>query len=405
MIALRRAHATLLALAVLAAAALGYGAWRYVAGPSVPAYAVERADLVQTVVASGRVETPRRVQIGSSVTGTVASIPVSEGQSVKAGQLLVALDTTEAKAAVDQAGYAVAQATAKIAQLRATALPVAVEAARQADVNLANTERSLERSKELFAKGFIGQAALDESQRARDVAASQLAAARLQRDSEQPGGSDYVLAEAALQQAKANLRAAQAKLEFMTLEAPVAGTLISRDVEEGNVVQPGKTLMTLSPAGATQLVVQIDEKNLNLLRLGQPALASADAYPGRRFAARVAYINPSVDPMRGSVEVKLDVPEPPPYLLQDMTVSVDVEVARRSNVATLPSDAIHDNEWVLVARDGRAVRQSVTLGARGAGRVEIVAGLREGELVVPGAEARIHEGAAVRAARAATRRS
>jgi HlyD family secretion protein len=97
------------------------------------------------------------------------------------------------------------------------------------------------------------------------------------------------------------------------------------------------------------------------------------------------------------VEVKLDVAEPPPYLLQDMTVSVDIEVARRSAVATLPSDAIHDGEWVLVARGGRAVRQRVTLGARGEGRVEIVAGLREGELVVPGTEVSIHEGALLRA--------
>ncbi len=383
--------------AALAASVAAYGAWRYVNGPAVGAYAVQRGDVVQTVVASGRVETPRRVQIGSSVTGTVASIPVNEGQTVKAGQLLVALDATEATAAMDQARFAVAQATAKLAQLRATAMPVAVEAARQAEVTLANAEKSFDRTKELFARGFVGQAALDEAERARDVAASQLTSARLQRDSESPGGSDYRLAEAALQQAQASLRAAQAKLEFMTLEAPVAGTLISRDVEVGNVVQPGKTLMVLSPAGATQLVVQIDEKNLNLLQLGQNALASADAYAGRKFPARVAYINPSIDPLRGSVEVKLDVPDAPAYLLQDMTVSVDIEVARRSNVATLPSDAIHDNDWVLVARNGRAVRQRVTLGARGEGRVEIVAGLREGELVVPGTEVKIREGAALRA--------
>jgi HlyD family secretion protein len=392
-----RARIGLLAGAALAATAAIYGGWRYLNGPSVGAYAVERADVLQTVVASGHVESPRRVQIGSSVTGTVVSIPVDEGQTVKAGQLLVALDSTEAKAAVDQARFAVAEATAKLAQLRATALPVAKEAVRQADVNLANADRSLERSRELLARGFIGQAALDEAQRARDVAASQLASARLQRDSESPGGSDYRLAEAALAQAQANLRAAQAKLDFMTLEAPVAGTLISRDVEVGNVVQPGKTLMALSPAGATQLIVQIDEKNLNLLQLGQNALASADAYAGSRFATRVAYINPSIDPLRGSVEVKLDVPDPPAYLLQDMTVSVDIEVARRSAVATLPSDAIHDGEWVLVARGGRAVRQRVTLGARGEGRVEIVAGLRDGELVVPGTEVSIHEGSVVRA--------
>ena len=303
-------------------------AWRIAAGPAVPAYAVTRQDLVQTVVASGRVDSPRRVEVASPVTGLVASVPVAEGQAVAAGQLLVMLDDAEASAAVEQARHAVAQAEAKLAQLRYTALPVAGEAARASEATLANAERQLARSKELLARGFIGQAALDEAQRNRDVAASQLAAARLQRDSQSEGGTDQVLAQAALQQARAGLRLAEARLEYLSIEAPVAGVLISRSVERGNVVQPGKTLLVLSPAGEMQLVVQVDEKNLPLLRVGQAAIASADAYPAQRFAATVAYINPAVDPLRGSVQVKLSVPQPPPYLLQDMTVSVDVEVAR-----------------------------------------------------------------------------
>jgi HlyD family secretion protein len=230
------------------------------------------------------------------------------------------------------------------------------------------------------------------------VAESQWRSARLQRDSQAEGGTEHRLARAALDQARANLRLAQARLDLATLEAPVAGVLISRNVERGAVVQPGKVLMVLSPAGETQLVVQIDEKNLQLVRLGQRALASSDAYPDRRFAAEVAYINPAVDPLRGSVEVKLAVREPPAYLLQDMTVSVDIEVERRTQVLALPADGIREGGWVLVARDGRAVRQPVKLGTRGEGRVEVADGLREGELVVPVAQAAIREGAAIRAA-------
>lgn len=390
---LRIAAAALAAVVLVAAGA----AWRLTSGPSVDAYAVERGDLVQTVVASGRVESPRRVEIGSPITGTVASIPVAEGQSVEAGQLLVALDNAEARAAVDQARFAVAQAQARLAQLSVTGLPVASESARQAEVNLANAERALGRAKELFDRGFVGQAALDDAQRNRDVAQSQAAAARLQRDSQSEGGTDVQLARAALDAARASQRLAEAKLELTTIEAPVAGVLISRNVERGNVAQPGKALMVLSPSGETQLVVQIDEKNLQLLKVGQAALASADAYPEQRFPATVGYINPAVDPLRGSVEVKLSVRDPPPYLLQDMTVSVDIEVARRAGVLLLARDALRDGDWVLVAREGRALRQPVKVGARGDGRVEIAAGLREGELVIPGVGASVHEGAPVRA--------
>jgi HlyD family secretion protein len=392
-----RHRRTLLAAAAVAIIALAVGAWRLIEGPSLGAYAVERRDLVQAIVATGRVESPRRVEIGAAITGTVAAVPVAEGQAVAAGTVLVRLDDAEARAAVEQARHALEQAQAKVGQLRATGLPVATEAERQADLNLANAERALVRSKELFNRGFVGQAALDEAQRARDVAASQLTAARLQRASQEAGGSDVQLALAALESARASLALAQARLELTTLEAPVAGVLISRNVEQGGVVQPGKVLMVLSPAGATQIVAQIDEKNLPLLRLGASALASADAYPDRRFNARVAYINPAVDASRGSVEVKLDVAEPPAYLLQDMTVSVDIEAAKLVGVLTLPADALGPGDYVLALKDGRTVRKAVKVGARGEGRIQIVAGLEEGERVLPASAVAVHEGEPVRA--------
>jgi HlyD family secretion protein len=396
-------------LVVLGAAAVAgaLAAWRLLAPAAIDAVAVARGDIVQTVVVSGRVESPKRVNIGSQVTGIVAEVAVEEGQSVHAGQLLVRLDDSEARAAVEQARYAVTQAEARIAQLRVTSAPVAQQALRQAETSLDNAERALQRNRELFARGFIGQAALDDAQKARDVAESQWQGAKVQAASARPGGSDHVLAEVALAQAQAALKAARAHLEFMTVEAPVDGVLISRNVERGNVAQPGTVLMVLSPAGSTQLVVPVDEKNLNVLRVGQAALASADAYPNDRFEARVAYINPGVDASRGAVEVKLDVPKPPAYLLQDMTVSVDIEVARKKAVLTLPAEAVHDaasgKPWVLAVKDGRAVRRDIALGARGDLMVEVAGGLAEGDLAIPATQGAIQAGTPVRVAARAKR--
>lgn len=107
--------------------------------------------------------------------------------------------------------------------------------------------------------------------------------------------------------------------------------------------------MALATAGETQIVVQMDERHLAQIALGQKALASADA-----FGAELVFINPGVDAVRGSVEVKLKVPNPPKYLRQDMTVSVDIEVARRVAALTVPSEAVRDaagkQPWVLAVR-------------------------------------------------------
>jgi HlyD family secretion protein len=378
----------------------GYLARPILFGPEVSVAAVERRELVQTVVASGRVETPLRVDIGSQVTGAIAAIPVTEGQAVRAGQVLIELDRAEASAAVEQARAAVSQASARLRQVRQLGFPVARETLRQAETNRANARRQFERNKDLFARGFVGQAALDESQRALDVADSQYASARLQASSMAEHGSDLLMAQATLDQARASLRMAQAKLAYTTIAAPVDGVLIARAAERGDVVQPGKVLMVLSPNGHTQLVVQIDEKNIALLRLGQQALASADAYPAQRFGARLAYINPGIDPQRGAVEVKFDVPQPPPYLRQDMTVSVDTEVARRPNALVVPTESLRDNAsgaaWVLKVVTRRLRRQPVLTGANGSGNTEIMAGLQAGDLVAVATGAALVDGARVR---------
>ena len=391
-----------LALALCVAALLG-GAWAARAllfGPQVTVYTAERRELVQTVVASGRVETPLRIEVGSQVTGAIAAIPVAEGQAVKAGQVLIELEHGEARAAVEQARAAVAEGKARLLQVRELGFPVAQQALLQAETNRDNTRRQYERIEALFAKGFVGQAQLDEAQRSLHVAESQLASARHQARSMGERGSDLLIARAALEQAQASLRLAQARLAYTTIAAPADGVLIARNAERGDVVQPGKVLMVLSPAGRTQLVVQIDERNIGLLRIGQPALASADAYPSRRFAAQLAYINPGVDPQRGSLEVKFDVPRPPAYLRQDMTVSVDVEVARRDNAIVVPAETLRDSAsgtpWVMKVVDRRLRRQPVTPGASGAAGVEIVAGLRPGDLVAPASAAGLAEGTRVR---------
>ncbi|MES2297678.1 MAG: efflux RND transporter periplasmic adaptor subunit [Pseudomonadota bacterium] len=393
----RARWALLLAIgAALAAGGAWYG-WRALA---IPAFEVSRADVVQSIVASGHVETPLRVDLGSQVMGKVRDVLAAEGASVKAGQALVQLDNAEASATVEQARAAVVQARARLAQIEHVGLPMALQGLRQAEVNEQNAQRQFKRTGELRAKGFVGQAQLDESQRGLDIAISQLIGARLQVQTNSTQGSDYQMAQAGLAQAQANLHVAQARLEYTTISAPLPGVLIARSVERGDVVQPGKTLMVLSPEGQTELVLQIDEKNLGALRIGQHAIASADAYADQRFDATLTYINPAIDAQRGSVEVKLKVPNAPAYLRQDMTVSVDIEVARRPQALTLPAATLRDSAgaapWVMKVVNQRAQHQPVTLGLRGVGTVEVLDGVQQGELVL-GATAAVKPGQFVRA--------
>jgi HlyD family secretion protein len=338
-------------------------------------------------VASGHVETPYRVEIASQITGTVEEVLVEEGQPVVKGQPLVTLEARELGAAFLQAQAAVAQAQARLRQIHELTLPSARETLAQAQAVLLNAQHSYDRVAELARTGSATKATLDDALKALDVARTLVRSAELQVFTASPGGSDAVMAQTQLDQARASLDTASSRLSYARIVAPRDGVLISRAVERGSVAQPGKALMVLAPHGETQLVIQIDERNLGRIAIGQTALASADAYPDERMKATLVYINPGIDISRASVEAKLRVEDPPAYLRQDMTVSVDIETARRAATLVLPTrsvrDAVSQAPWVMRVRDGRAAKQPVRLGLRGATSVEILDGLAEGDTAVP----------------------
>ena len=385
---------------LLVLCALAYFSVQRWLGPQVVAEVVQRRDFVQSVVASGHVQSPHRVDIGAQITATVARVPVAEGQTVAAGTLLIELLSADLQAAERQADIAVQQAQAKLRQLLEVQAPVAEQALRQAQATQANAQSAFKRSQDLFKQGFIGQAALDEARKSADLADAQLRSAHKQLDTTAASGSDYAMASTAVDQARAAAQVAHARAGYASIRSPVDGVLIARNVEAGDVVQPGKVLMTLSPKGKTQIVIAVDEKNLHLIALGQQALVSADAYPHERFKAEISYIAPAVDAQRGSVEVRLRVPEPPAYLKHEMTVSIDVAAAQRANIVLIPADTLRDalsaTPWVMVVRDGETRRQNVTLGLRGTGKVEVREGVAAGEALLPAA-ATISEGRRVSA--------
>jgi len=358
-------------------------------------------ELVQSVVATATVQTRHRATVGVQMAGTVVAVQVMEGDRIQPGQGLLQLDDRELRAAAQAAELAVTQAELKRQSWREVQAPVAREAEQQMQANLAQARVQLERQQALVQQGFIGQAALDESWRAFRVAQAQASSAQVQSRAHAPDGLEQSLAQSAWLLAQANWAAARARLSYTEVRASFAGQVVSRHVEPGDTVQPGKALLVLAPEGVTELVALIDERNLSLLRPGQPAVASADAYPQRQFAAVVSRIAPSVDAQRGAVQVNLTVATPPAYLREDMTISVEIEVLRKPAALTLPLEAVQDIEsghpWIWRVDDQERVQRTpVTLGVRAGSRVEVMSGVSTGSRVVDVAAAGLKAGQRIR---------
>ena len=381
--------------AVLVVAAV-WGAWLFMRGPVIDAVTVQSAPLVRTLQFSARVATLSRVEVGSTITGRVAQVLVNEGAAVRQGDVLLRLESDELDAAWAQAQAAQQQAQARLAGLRSTGRSAASAAVAQADATLRAAAAELARTEQLVAQGFLSAARLDDARRAVAVAQAQQASARAQTQAVGESGTELAQAQAQLAVAQAASAAALARQAQASVRAPADAQVLLRTVEPGQIVQPGRALMALALAGPTQLSAQVDERFLDQLRPDQTAAVVADAFPAQRFMARVLSIAPAVDAQRGAIEVRFALVEAAPaYLREDMTLSVEVETARRDSALVLPLAALRDGStsapgdtgaagYVLVRVDGRAQARDVRLGLRTLDAVEVLEGLAAGDEVLLG---------------------
>ena len=313
---------------------------------------------------------------------------MTEGAQVRQSDALVRLESDELRATLDQARATERQAAARLAGLRSTGRSAAQATVAQADSVLQAAQAELQRTLDLVARGFLSEARLDEARRAVAVAQAQQSGASAQRAANADHGTDVAQAQAQLALARAAIVAAQARLEQAVLSAPADARVLVRAVEPGQIVQPGRALLTLALSGPVQLVGQVDERYLEQIRVDQPAGVVADAFPGQRFTARVQSIAPVVDAQRGAIEVKLSLPQAPPaFLREDMTLSVEVETGRRERALVVPMEALIGERTasavtVHVVRDGRVEERKLRLGLRTLEAAEVLEGLSAGDVVL-----------------------
>ena len=375
----------LLIIIVLLILVLAFALFRWWQGPKVPSYTLSAMPLVQNVVASGRVTTVARTQIGSEITGVVLETRVKEGDKVKPGDLLVVLKSDELLAQVKQAELALTD-LAKVKRPQAEA----ELASAKAQLDQASREAARRRA---AGVGILSAEEIEQAVETERVARNNFETARLKAEALASGQVE----EASLRQ---QLAVAQAQLAKAKIRSTVAGTVLTRDVEPGDLVQPGQTLFTVALNGNTEIRVPLDERNLPQLALEQTATVIADAYPDQSFPARISFIAPSIDPQRGTVEVRLIVNPVPDFLRQDMTVSVNVETARRERALAIPNDALSsikgDKAVVITIHDKKIKHQQVRLGLRGLTMSEVVSGLKAGDQVLVNADSSLKDGARVR---------
>ena len=289
---------------------------------------VQRRDLVSQVTASGQIEPAQSVDILSDIMGRIVYLPVQEGDFVRAGQVVVRLDTSEYAAAVEQAQAGVASAQANVAQARA---------------NLAQARSTFGRDSTVRATNpaLISTQVYEQDRTLRAVAAANLDAAAGQVD-----------------QARANLRNARDQLAKTTIRTPLTGQVTNLAVKLGEVAVPGTfsrqtgLLMTVSDMSVIEARVDVDETDVVRVKLGDSAQVSIDAYPDTTFAGRVTRIAHSSTTTSTSTsglqtaaqavdfEVRVTLDHPPSGLRPDLSATANVITDTRKDALSVPIIAL-----------------------------------------------------------------
>jgi HlyD family secretion protein len=288
----------------------------------------------------------------------------------------------------DDLAARVREAEAALQQLRTSRRPQAMAALKQSQAQLEQTLREAKRRRDLYKTESISKEIYEKAEQALTLAQASEEQSNLLSESLKPGASEeLILIE--------RLNAAQAALARTEIKSQFAGVVLTRDVAPGDVVQPGRLLIEIAKDGTTEVLIPVDERNLGVLALGQPARCIADAYPNRVFEAKINFIAPTVDPQRGTVDVRLTVDPTPDFLLQDMTITATIQTNKRDAAITLSNDLIREPQngkgVVWLVRDGTVTAQTVTLGLRGLSATEITQGIKPGDLVVLSAKVKLGE--------------
>jgi HlyD family secretion protein len=355
------------------------------------------------LAASGYVVAHHKIAVGAKVMGRVAWIGVEKGDRVQQGQILVRLEDQEFRAQVNQANANLAEAQAKLDQLRAGSRPQEKlkdkAAVLQADANLKNAEAEYERAAKLFPQGIISKSDLDRAVAQRDAARAALEAAKQSSSMTDigPRSEEISAAAAQVRQMQAALDYANTQLAATEIKAPVSGTVLERIVERGEMVSPSSfgdggartSVVSLADLNDLQIELDISQQDFARLKMDQRAEIFPEAFQNLKYSGFIAEIAPEANRAKATVQVKVKVENPDEQLRPEMNARVNflsdapaVENSKPTARVMVPKAAVvhrDGSDFVFLVKGSRVEQRVIRVGEANGEFYNVLEGLSGGE--------------------------
>jgi HlyD family secretion protein len=353
---------------------------------------VERGDLAKSVVATGKIEPITKVEIKSKASGIVKKLYVEYGDKVKKGQVLAELDKEEIQARVEQARAQLEGSSASLNGTRADLERAKVDA-EGPDVPL--LKRAYERAQGMAKDGVVSASALDDAEKNYEMALNKQNVSKAQLQVLQ---AKIGQAQGQVAQDRANLKQLEEELGYTTIESPIDGIVLSRDVEIGDAVSSilvlgssATLVMTLGDTSEVYVKGKVDESDIGKVYLGQPARIKVESFKDKTFTGKVTKISPmGVEKDNVTTfEVRVSINNPEGVLKAMMTANAEIILEEHKNVLQIPEGSIiydKDKKASVEVPDPKAKegkrKVAVNIGISNGAKTELLQGLKEGDQVV-----------------------
>jgi HlyD family secretion protein len=353
---------------------------------------VERIDLVRSVVATGKIQPVRQVEIKSKASGIIQSLPVNFGDYVHKGQVLCELDRNDLLPRLNEARAALSVNQAQIESARADLERYKVDAAGP-DVEFLKRDR--DRATHLFGEGLIAGEKRDEAEKNYEVALNKKTSAAANLATAKAA---ITKAQAQYDQQNAVVARAEEDLRNATILSPIDGVVLSRDSEVGGAVSSiltqgsgGTLIMTLGDLDEVYVKGKVDESDIGRVYLGQPARITVESFKDQKFPGKVTKISPmGVEKDNVTTfEVRVSISNESHKLRALMTANAEIILEERKGVLTIPEGAVlyaknkaTEAEIPDPANEKGKRRIPITTGISNGARTQIVKGLAEGQQVI-----------------------
>jgi len=391
------------AVLLLLAAGVGMAAWWYLSRarnpgkPEATLAKVTRRDFASTVLATGAIkpQVGAEVKVGARISGRVEKLCVNIGDKTAKDQVLAELEKAELEAQVALCRAEVQQAQARLSAIRnqrPKEIARATAALDEAKAAVRLAELDWKRTRELYGKKAATVHELDAARKELDAASARVDLAEAELKLAQTRFPDDVKTAEALAAAKrASLAAAQARLAYATIRAPISGVIADVTTQQGETVAAGlnvPTFLTIIDLSRLQVDAYVDEVDIGRIHRGQKVVFTVDAFPSTQFEGEVVAIYPKAVIQDNVVnyDVVAEITSPYEGLLRpEMTASVTVFLEARTGVLAVPAKAVkrHRGKTVVyVPKDGRAEPCEIKVGWKDGQWIEVVWGLEEGQTVL-----------------------